>query len=88
MSEDFEAPKDDLDKELPAGSEEHSDYKPADAKDANIKHQLSNTFSALDHCFKVTSLFHTHTIKDRRIMHDGKVRPQQDNDDRDNKQMP
>ena len=39
MSEDFEAPKDDLDKELPAGSEEHSDYKPADAKDANIKHQ-------------------------------------------------
>ena len=41
MSEDFEAPKDDLDKELPAGSEEHSDYKPADAKDANIKHQQS-----------------------------------------------
>ena len=30
--------------ELPAGSEEHSDYKPADAKDANIKHQLSGTF--------------------------------------------
>ena len=44
MSEDFEAPKDDLDKELPAGSEEHSDYKPADAKDANIKHQLSGMY--------------------------------------------
>ena len=44
MSEDFEAPKEDLDKELPAGSEEHSDYKPADAKDANIKHQLSGMY--------------------------------------------
>ena len=44
MSEDLEAPKDDLDKELPAGSEEHSDYKPADAKDANIKHQLSGMY--------------------------------------------
>ncbi len=44
MSEDFEAPKDDLDKELPAGSEEHSEYKPADTKDANVKHQLSGMY--------------------------------------------
>ncbi len=44
MSEDFEAPKDDLDKELPTGREEHSDYKPADAKDANVKHQLSGMY--------------------------------------------
>ena len=44
MSEDFEAPKDDLDKELPEGSEGHSDYKPADASDAGIKHQLSGMY--------------------------------------------
>lgn len=44
MSEDIEAPKDDLDKELPLESEEHSDYKPADTKDANIKHQLSGMY--------------------------------------------
>ena len=44
MSEDFEAPKDDLAKEFPTGSEEHSDYKPADAKDANVKHQLSGMY--------------------------------------------
>lgn len=44
MSEDFEAPKDDLDKELPAGSEEHSEYKPADTSDASIKHQLSGMY--------------------------------------------
>ena len=41
MSEDFEGTKDDLDKELPKGSEGHSDYKPADTNDANVKHQLS-----------------------------------------------
>ncbi len=35
MSEDFEGTKDDLDKELPKGSEGHSDYKPADTNDAN-----------------------------------------------------
>ena len=44
MSEDFEAPQDNLDKELPGGSEGHSDYKPADAKDANVKHQLSGMY--------------------------------------------
>lgn len=44
MSENFEAPKDDLDKELPTGSEEHSDYKPTDTKGANIKHQLSGMY--------------------------------------------
>ena len=30
MSEDFEAPKDDLENEIPEGSEGHSDYTPAD----------------------------------------------------------
>ena len=30
-----------MDKELPKGSEGHSDYKPADTNDANVKHQLS-----------------------------------------------
>ena len=44
MSEDFEGAKDDLDKELPAGSEEHSDYKPADTNDISIKHQLSGMY--------------------------------------------
>lgn len=44
MSEDFEAPKDDLDKELPLESEEHSDYKPLDTRDANVKHQLSGMY--------------------------------------------
>ena len=39
MSEDFEGTKDDLDKELPKGSEGHADYKPADTNDANVKHQ-------------------------------------------------
>ena len=44
MSEDFEGPKNSLDKELPQGKEEHSDYKPADKKDANVKHQLSGMY--------------------------------------------
>lgn len=44
MSEDFEAPKDDLNSELPAENGEHSDYKPADTKDANVKHQLSGMY--------------------------------------------
>ncbi|WP_294605499.1 DNA gyrase/topoisomerase IV subunit A [uncultured Bacteroides sp.] len=44
MSEDFEAPKDDLEKELPAGSEGHSDYKPADTKDVKAKYQLSGMY--------------------------------------------
>ncbi|MDE6348934.1 MAG: DNA gyrase/topoisomerase IV subunit A [Bacteroides sp.] len=44
MSEDFEVPKDELEQKLPAGSEEHSEYKPTDAKDANVKHQLSGMY--------------------------------------------
>lgn len=44
MSEENEAQKDNLDKELPAGKEEHSDYKPTDTKDANVKHQLSGMY--------------------------------------------
>ena len=44
MSEDFEGTKDNLDKELPKGSEGHSDYKPADTNDANVKHQLSGMY--------------------------------------------
>ena len=44
MSEDFEAPKDDLDKELPEGSEGHSDYKPADSHNESVKHQLTGIY--------------------------------------------
>lgn len=33
-----------MDKELPKGSEGHSDYKPADTNDANVKHQLSGMY--------------------------------------------
>ena len=44
MSEDFEAPKDDLDKELPEGSEGHSDYKPADSHNESVKHQLTGMY--------------------------------------------
>ena len=44
MSENFEGPKDELDKELPEGGEGHSDYKPADTNDVNIKHQLSGMY--------------------------------------------
>ena len=44
MSEDFEAPKDDLEKNLPEGNEGHSDYKPADTKDVKAKYQLSGMY--------------------------------------------
>lgn len=45
MSENLDEPKDDLEKDFnEAGSEEHSDYKPADTKDANVKHQLSGMY--------------------------------------------
>ncbi len=47
MSEDFEAPKDDLDKELPGeggNHEEHSNYKPTDAANQDVKHQLSGMY--------------------------------------------
>ena len=44
MSEDFEAPKDDLDKALPEGSEGHSDYKPADSHNESVKHQLTGMY--------------------------------------------
>lgn len=43
MSEDFDTTTDGLDNE-PAGQEEHSDYKPADTKDDNVKHQLSGMY--------------------------------------------
>ena len=47
MSEDFEEPKDDLDLTQPgdnAGSAEHTDYKPADAKDGEVRHRLSGMY--------------------------------------------
>ena len=47
MSEDFEAPKDDFEKELSeegTGHEKHSDYKPADATSQGVKHQLSGMY--------------------------------------------
>ena len=47
MSEDFEEPKDDLDLTRPednAGSTEHTDYKPADAKDGEVRHRLSGMY--------------------------------------------
>ena len=43
MSEDFDTTTDGLDNG-PAGQEEHSDYKPADTKDDNVKHQLSGMY--------------------------------------------
>ena len=47
MSEDFETPKDDLEQEVPNqghGQEGHSDYKPADTTDGNVRHQLSGMY--------------------------------------------
>ena len=47
MSEDFEESKDDLDLTRPednAGSTEHTDYKPADAKDGEVRHRLSGMY--------------------------------------------
>ena len=45
MSEDYEENKDELTpKELPEGSAEHIDYKPADAKDGNVRHRLSGMY--------------------------------------------
>ena len=46
MSEKNNTPKDDLDNEknVPAEPESHSDYKPADATDAQVKHQLSGMY--------------------------------------------
>ena len=47
MSEDFEEPKDDLDLTRPgdnAGSAEHTDYKPADARDGEVRHRLSGMY--------------------------------------------
>ena len=44
MSEDIEEPKDKLDKEPLAEGEKHSEYRPADAKDATVKHQLSGMY--------------------------------------------
>ena len=44
MSEDIDEPKDKLDKEPLAEGEKHSEYRPADAKDATVKHQLSGMY--------------------------------------------
>ena len=43
MSEDFDKNLEEQDN-LPQGREEHSDYKPADTKDENVKHQLSGMY--------------------------------------------
>ena len=43
MSEDFNKTQEEQDN-LPEGREEHSDYKPADTKDENVKHQLSGMY--------------------------------------------
>ena len=43
MSEDFDKTQEEQDN-LPEGREEHSDYKPADTKDENVKHQLSGMY--------------------------------------------
>ena len=43
MSEDFNKTQEEQDN-LPEGREEHSDYKPADKKDENVKHQLSGMY--------------------------------------------
>ena len=43
MSEDFNKTQEEQDN-LPKGREEHSDYKPADKKDENVKHQLSGMY--------------------------------------------
>lgn len=44
MSEDTQDPKDELELNADASQEEHSDYKPADAKDTKVKHQLSGMY--------------------------------------------
>ena len=47
MSEDLETPKDDLEQAMPHPGETqegHSDYKPADTTDGNIRHQLSGMY--------------------------------------------
>ena len=43
MSKDFDKTQEEQDN-LPEGREEHSDYKPADKKDENVKHQLSGMY--------------------------------------------
>ena len=43
MSEDFDKTQEEQDN-LPEGREEHSDYKPTDKKDENVKHQLSGMY--------------------------------------------
>ena len=45
MSEDYEIPKDDMNPDaLPEGNAEHTDYKPADAKDGEVRHRLSGMY--------------------------------------------
>ena len=47
MSENFEGPKDELDKELPEGVEGDWYYKPSYTNDVNIKHQLGGVYENL-----------------------------------------
>ncbi len=44
MSEDFDTNNEDLNNGSPAQGEQHSDYKPADTKNENVKHQLSGMY--------------------------------------------
>ena len=45
MSEDYEIPKDDMNPDaLPEGSAEHTDYKPADTRDGEVRHRLSGMY--------------------------------------------
>ena len=45
MSEDYEIPKDDMNPDaLPEGNAEHTDYKPADTRDGEVRHRLSGMY--------------------------------------------
>ena len=45
MSEDYEIPKDDMNPDaLPEGNAEHTDYKPADARNGEVRHRLSGMY--------------------------------------------
>ena len=45
MSEDYEIPKDDMNPDaLPEGNAEHTDYKPANTRDGEVRHRLSGMY--------------------------------------------
>ena len=44
MSDDFIDKEEQNDGNIPASENEHSDYKPADAKNSGVKHQLSGMY--------------------------------------------